>query len=320
MEKLTSHQEARLPEFRDFGNRIGFSTERSDRAAADSAIRAHYVACGLAPPLEIRWFDSPYASTIDAVQSTVWNAVQNTVGNAVRDAVWDAVRDAVQNTVRNAVQNTVQNTVGNAMWNTVGAHYDADTASWMLAWDQFGVQLPKSALTFIAMTEHVWWMAPFRDIVFVSDRPAKLSRDDAGRQHCENGKAIEFADGWGVSAWHGQTIPDGWVTGSPPKPADALHWRNMDQRAAACEIVGWHNILDGLAATVVDDSGDPEWGRLVEVNIPDSGKERFLDAMCGTGRRFALPVPPTTMSVDDAQSALHGGLPASILRNYEKRT
>ena len=94
----------------------------------------------------------------------------------------------------------------------------------------------------------------------------------------------------------------------------------MDQRAAACEIVGWHNILDQLKARTIDDSGDPVWGKLVEVNLPDSGKERFLDALCGTGRRFALPVPPSTKSVDAAQSILHGGLPVEILKHCVERT
>ena len=206
------------------------------------------------------------------------------------------------------------------MGDSVGAHYDADDAAWFMAWDQYGISLPPSALTMIEVSRHVWWYYPGREIVYVSDRPTKIARDDEGRLHCESGKAIEFADGKGFSAWHGQTIPDEWVTGSPPEPAKALHWPNMDQRAAACEIVGWHNILDQLKARTIDDSGNPVWGKLVEVNLPDSGKERFLDALCGTGRRFALPVPPDTKSVDAAQSILHGGLPVEILKHCVERT
>ena len=52
----------------------------------------------------------------------------------------------------------------------------------------------------------------------------------------------------------------------------------------------------------------------IQVKGPVVAVELFLDAICGTGRRFALPVPPTTSTVDEAQSVLHGGLPASILR------
>ena len=296
LEYLTPEQEARLPEFRDFGFSVGLSTERSDREAGNAAIRAHYRACGLSEPKEIRWFDSPYAS--------------------VRASVLDSVGASVRDSVLASVLASVRASVGAS----VGAHYDADDAAWFMAWDQYGVSLPPSALTMIEVSRHVWWYYPGREIVFVSDRPTKIARDDGGRLHSENGKAIEFADGNGFSAWHGQTIPDDWVTGSPPEPAKALHWPNMDQRAAACEIVGWHNILDQLKACTIDDSGDPVWGKLVEVDLPDSGKERFLDALCGTGRRFALPVPPSTKSVDAAQSILHGGLPVEILKHCVERT
>ena len=164
-----------------------------------------------------------------------------------------------------------------------------------------------------------WWW-PFENIVIASQRPVTVKWDDELRLHSENGPAVEYADGYALASWHGQAIPLDWTTGTPPAAKDALHWPNMDQRAAACEIVGWANILDQLSAKTIDDSGDPVWGRLVEVTLPDSGRERFLDAMCGTSRRFALPVPPKTATVDEAQSVLHGGLPASILRNSVART
>ena len=72
----------------------------------------------------------------------------------------------------------------------------------------------------------------------------------------------------------------------------ALTWENVEQRRAACEIIGWKNILDVLDATIIDEDMDPMIGTLVEVNIPEIGKEKFLRVMCGTGREFALPVPP----------------------------
>jgi hypothetical protein len=153
-----------------------------------------------------------------------------------------------------------------------------------------------------------------------SQRPVLVKWDDERRLHSEAGLAVAYADGYGLSAWHGQTIPNDWTTGKPPSAAEALHWPNMDQRAAACEIVGWANILDQLSAKTIEDSGDPVWGRLVEVDLPDSGRERFLDALCGTNRRFALPVPPGTKTVDEAQSVLHGGLPPEILKFAVERT
>ena len=71
----------------------------------------------------------------------------------------------------------------------------------------------------------------------------------------------------------------------------ALTCENIEQRRAACEIIGWNKILDELDARVIDEDGDPEIGTLIEVDLPDSGKERFLRVTCGTGRQFAIPVP-----------------------------
>ena len=187
-------------------------------------------------------------------------------------------------------------------------------AAWCEAMVAIGVSLPATAATLRAVCETCGWWWSFERAVVLSDRPRVIRFDDEGRLHCESGPSVDYADGTQVFTWHGQPIPGGWVTGKPPSATEAIHWANMDQRAAACEIIGWDKILDQLDAKVIDDSGDPKWGRLVEVDLPDSGRERFLDAMCGTGRRFALPVPPETCSVDEAQSALHGGLPASLLR------
>lgn len=37
---------------------------------------------------------------------------------------------------------------------------------------------------------------------------------------------------------------------------------------------------------------DPQIGELLSVNLPDIGQKKFLRVTCGTGRKFALPVPP----------------------------
>ena len=57
-----------------------------------------------------------------------------------------------------------------------------------------------------------------------------------------------------------------------------------------------------LDSVVVDEDGDPEIGTLLEVDLPDIGKEKFLKVLCGTGRTFALPVPPEMKTALEAQS------------------
>ena len=126
--------------------------------------------------------------------------------------------------------------------------------------------------------------------------------DASGRLQSESGMSISYPSGWGLWHWHGVVVPREWLTGAKPTASEALHWRNMEQRRAACEIVGWANILRELDSKVIDEDDDPEIGTLLECEIPDSGKERFLQVKCGTGRDFVLHVPKECYTALEAQA------------------
>ena len=148
-----------------------------------------------------------------------------------------------------------------------------------------------------------WW---HENVLAISDRPAEIHRDQEGRLHAEKGASIVYRDGWSLYHWHGVSIPKEWVTGMPPSAKDALTWSNIEQRRAACEIVGWASILQQLNAKVIDEDGDEEIGTLLEATIPDSGKERFLSVKCGTGRSFVLPVPRDMKTAIQANAWTYG--------------
>jgi hypothetical protein len=148
-----------------------------------------------------------------------------------------------------------------------------------------------------------WW---HENILVISDRPLHIKRDAEGRLHCETGASITYRDGWSLYHWHGVSIPAEWVTGKPPTAKEALTWQNIEQRRAAAEIVGWHNVLSELNAKVIDKDVDPQVGTLLEADIPDSGKERFLQVECGTGRTFCLPVPRESKTALEANLWTYG--------------
>ena len=145
------------------------------------------------------------------------------------------------------------------------------------------------------------WVLPSRRVCFVSERPEILKTDDRGLPHCEDGPAIKYSDGYSLHAWHGVRFPKDWVE-NLPRPADALKWPNIEQRRIACEMIGWDRILDELNAVVINCDDDPAIGELVSVELPDIGKERFLRVRCGTGRNFALPVPPEMKTAHQANA------------------
>jgi len=233
----------------------------------------------------------------------------------VREAVESAVESAVFSEVESAVREAADSAprrisvfwhywLGGALW------------PWWPSYESFmrevcGLRLPddlsERAAAYASTSENAgyWW--PNRNFIMACERPVAIRRDTEGRLHNESGKSIEWPDGWGLHSWHGVTIPDEWIEKKGQlTPETAITWGNIEQRRAACEIIGWDNILDQLNARSIDRDADPMIGELVEVNIPDVGREKFLRVLCGTGRRFALPVPPTMQTALQANAWTFG--------------
>ena len=125
--------------------------------------------------------------------------------------------------------------------------------------------------------------------------------------HGETGPCLSYRDGWTHYAWHGTQVPAEWFTKRKSLTATkALTWRNIEQRRAACEILGWNNILKQLDAEVIDENKDPQIGTLLEVEVPGFGERRFLKVQCGTGREFAIPVPNEMNSALQANAWTYG--------------
>jgi hypothetical protein len=144
------------------------------------------------------------------------------------------------------------------------------------------------------------------EFCMVSDRPSVLRVDDQNRPHCEDGPSHQWRDGWSLYHWHGVRVPDSWILDKASlTPQQALGQENTELRRAACEIVGWAKILKELKASTID-VDLPQIGTLVEVGLPDSGKERFLRVRCATGREFAIPVPPEMKTALQANAWTYG--------------
>ena len=284
--KLTPEQEAELPAFRQRYLDIACGGGRIDRPALQAAIADAYAVIGKpAPALFI--FDSP-ASCMLALK--IFKMPE-------KAQLWAQLGDQLGD------QNIFD---GNCLWGSQGLFW--------VAWGRFAASIgvilqPKTATHLDIMelisTQCEWWW-PYENFVIASERPTTVRFDDQRRLHRENGPAIEYADGYAVWSWHGVRVPENWIIGKGITPHEALTWENMEQRRAACEILGWDTILDQLKAKTIDKDVDPEIGELIRVRIPDIGDEQFLRVTCGTGRRFALPVPPDMKTALQANSWTYG--------------
>ncbi|HEY6018398.1 MAG TPA: hypothetical protein VIY48_00405 [Candidatus Paceibacterota bacterium] len=146
------------------------------------------------------------------------------------------------------------------------------------------------------------------EFCIVSDRPEVLLKDEQNRPHCETGPSHRWRDGWELYFLHGVEVPKEWVTDKESMdPWMILNWPNTEQRRVGCEHIGWNKIIEILKPTIVDQDVDPEIGTLLEVELPDSGKERFLKVRCGTGRDgIVLPVPPDVKTALEASAWTYG--------------
>jgi hypothetical protein len=154
------------------------------------------------------------------------------------------------------------------------------------------------------------------EFCMVSDFPEVILNDEENRPHCETRPSHRWRDGWSLYHWHGVRIPSEWIEDRASlTPAIALGQSNMELRRAACEILGWANILRELDAATIDSDDDPQIGDLVEVKLPDlSAKAKFLRVKCGTGREFAIVIPPHINKALDAQAWIVGLEPSEFLR------
>jgi hypothetical protein len=145
------------------------------------------------------------------------------------------------------------------------------------------------------------------EFCMVSDFPEVIKVDAENRPHCTDGPSHRWRDGWSLYHVHGISVPAEWIEDKASlTPQVALTWNNIEQRRIACELVGWERILSEMDACTIDKDEDPMIGELVEVDIPDVGRERFLRVLCGTQRRFALPVPPNMRTALEANAWTFG--------------
>ena len=283
--QLSKEQEALLPAYRDKWIDIGLRTGPVDFEKAKTAVCKAYEIAGLLTPTQFYVAKSP----IDAIK-----VIQKIDSSISADKIFNDM--------------------------IFGCH-DADWLSFYQYFrDAVGIKECHKVDGLIELANHCGWLNLYEDVVVFQDRPTHIKFDEQKRLHCEDGPAILYGDGFSVYAWHGVTIPSEWITKKGELTAKiALTWRNTEQRKAACEIIGWATVLRNLNAHIIESDEDPMIGTLLEVDIPDIGKEKFLRVLCGTGREFAIPVPPNMKTALEANAWTYG-LDGDLLRDLEVRT
>jgi hypothetical protein len=267
IESLTPEQTARFGEYVDKCIAIGMNTDKVDLDNAKLAVCKAYRLADLKEPTTFHVVDSPIAA-VEFIQTLDPSKGKSDILNEMCFGSMDI--------------------------------------SWISFYKYFievvGLDLEKIG-GLHDLTYHTGWYNAYEDVVVFQHRPEYIKMDDTNRLHCENGPAIRYRDGYSLYSWHGTRIPSEWIENKASlTPEIALTWSNIEQRRCAAEILGWDNVIRQLNHIVIDEDGDPEIGTLLEVDIPEIGREKFLRVKCGTGRMFCIPVPPDMKTAIEAQA------------------
>lgn len=131
------------------------------------------------------------------------------------------------------------------------------------------------------------------DFCMISDRPELLTVDDRNRPHGEAGPFCRWRDGSALYSWHGTRVPARWIVERETlDPNEVLRNGNVELVAAGRAIIGMTRFRSALKGKVIDDSGSPTIGRLVEYKLEGLRQPgRFLEAECPRNGTICEGVP-----------------------------
>ncbi len=237
------------------------------------------------------------------VTSRVSNLIAEQVSKHVRNDVMNHVATQVAARVWGPVRHQIEQQIGSPI---EGAAYGQHDAHWIAFYDalgQCGVDVsPLDGLTGIAASCGWWW--PFKDLCILTERPARIERDERGRLHAPSGPAVVYPDGWSVHAWHGVRVAEPIILNPETITlAQIQQETNADVRRVLLERYGFDRyIMDTGAMPIHAD----DMGTLYRCEL--NGDEPLvavsvLNATPGADasrKRYLLRVPPHITQVREA--------------------
>jgi hypothetical protein len=144
---------------------------------------------------------------------------------------------------------------------------------------------------------------PFKEICIVCERPTKIGWHDAGGIHCEDGPAVEYADGYCLWALEGYRVPEKVVMVPETQTLEEIHnEENEEIRRIRINRFGWSRYISESHGEVLD-VAMPRYGGMESLIKTSMG-----NVLCtydpSTGRPYSLEVPANLRTCEQAQRYL----------------
>lgn len=291
IKSLTKEQKKSLHVYRDEIALNGYSTQPADRKASEAAF--HFMYKAIKKKLKrVIWLDSPRQAYILSIVAKHSKKTFKTEKEFYTEA---------KNLIAAGKKGEFCWTRGQHEWWT--AFFSWPEKEGLVKYNKKDSKLLEQ---WVILQRSCGWWWPREAQVWACERPEICKVDEAGLLHSENGPAFRFRDGWEIYSWHGMTVPKEWIIDKENvDPTLALTHPNMELRRALAEIIGWGKVLQQLDCKLV---AEDRYGILIETNLPNAGRTKFVHVRCATspegweitpdkplslnGKRiFVIPVP-----------------------------
>jgi hypothetical protein len=128
----------------------------------------------------------------------------------------------------------------------------------------------------VARTSGLWW--PFERAAVLTDRPTEVHVDDQGLLHLLDGPALVYRDGSEVYAWHGLTVPEGWIM--HPETVPPAELRGFD--------AGFRRYAESRRAALPRPAPRAKPSSILKTPLPADPAERLAALRAHTGGRLPL--------------------------------
>lgn len=225
---------------------IGLSTEKTNHEKVKETIKALYQDIFNLPVPRIAHFKSPVACSVGAARTAM-----EMMGEASPGEVLDEEKEK---RLKLLTSEGYSNYYINQFWADFGAGIEWVNKNEKEAFAN--KDLEKKAEIFKVLIEECGWTWFHEELFCYSSKPVTIKRDANGKLHCTTGMAIEYADGFGISAIHGIVIPNEWLT--RPATIDMIRNEgNIEKRRILIDLMGVKNFVKEGKFKVVD-RGEPD--------------------------------------------------------------
>lgn len=231
---LTPEQEALIPAYRAKWRRMTLSTESINPTIAKEVLGNLYGKLGLPQP-KFLFFDSPYSALSSGRLDWAGNSVRYQLESLLENLLWSLLsqelppndlddrlwrltgsqlashlgfllRSQLEDQLTNYPQKQIWNYLDNCLQPQLWQDCHGSWFDYFISVLNYSHNAQKWELL-QTLGRHCGWVFPGDNLCIICARPTKLLLDSNDLFHAEGEPAIQFADGFGVYAYHGVRLP-----------------------------------------------------------------------------------------------------------------